>query len=53
MRVTNDDHHLITAGADGTLILYEIKDKEARGMKLREGFSSFADEVLVTREEMV
>ena len=28
MRVTNDDQNLITAGKDGTLIVFDIKDKE-------------------------
>ena len=55
MMVTHDDMNLITAGVDGTIIIYEIRDKEARGMKLsmREGFPQFSDEVLVTKDEMV
>jgi len=54
MRVTDDDLHLITAGNDGCIIIYEIKDKEARGRKFSrtEGYPNFSDEVLVTREEM-
>ena len=28
MRVTSDDQNLITAGKDGTLIVFDIKDKE-------------------------
>jgi hypothetical protein len=53
--VTYDDQNLITAGVDGTIIIYEIKDKEARGLKLsmREGFPKFSDEVLVTKDEML
>ena len=39
MEVTNDDMHLITAGRDGCIIIYEIKDKEARGgLRRNEGF---------------
>ncbi len=52
MRVTSDDQYLITAGRDGTIIIYEIKDKDARGLKLKEGFSRPADEILVTRSDL-
>ena len=54
MRVTHNDHYLITAGYDGTIIIYQIKDKEALGQKMstKEPFDTFADEVLVTKEEM-
>ena len=53
MEVTNDDLHLITAGRDGCIIIYEIKDKEARGgLRRNEGFPDFSDEVLVTKEEI-
>lgn len=49
MRVTADDQFLITTGRDGVIIIYEIKDKDARGMKLKEGYSKPSDEILVTR----
>jgi len=53
MEVTNDDLHLITAGKDGCIIIYEIKDKEARGgLRRNEGYPAFSDEVLVTKEEI-
>ena len=53
MEVTNDDLHLITAGRDGCIIIYEIKDKEARGgLRRNEGYPDFSDEVLVTKEEI-
>jgi len=54
MMVTHDDMNLITAGVDGTIVIFEIRDKEARGTKLsmREGFPKFSDEVLVTKDEM-
>lgn len=52
MRVTYDDQYLITAGRDGCLMIFEIKDKEARGMKIKEGFSKPSDEILITRVEL-
>ena len=52
MRVTHDDQFLITAGRDGCLMIFEIKDKEARGMKIKEGFSKNSDEILITRTEL-
>ena len=33
MRVTNDDHYIITAGKDGCVMLFEIKDKEGKKNK--------------------
>ena len=30
LRVTNDDHYLISAGRDGSLMVFEVKDKDAR-----------------------
>jgi len=52
LRVTSDDQYLISAGRDGTVIVFEIKDKDARGLKLKEGFSKPADEILVTRGDL-
>lgn len=52
MRVTHDDHYLITAGKDGVIIVYEIRDKEIRGIKLRDGISKYADEILITKGDL-
>lgn len=52
MRVTYDDQYLITAGKDGCMMIFEIKDKEARGMKIKEGFSKPSDEILITKSEL-
>jgi cilia- and flagella-associated protein 57 len=49
MRITNDDKFLITAGRDGCVLVYEIKDKDARDGKYKEGYSKASDEILVTR----
>lgn len=38
MRITADDQYLITAGRDGVIIVFEIKDKDARGQKNKEGY---------------
>jgi len=51
MRVTHDDQYLITAGKDGVVCVFEIKDKEARGLKLRDGFGGPAQELVVTKKE--
>lgn len=52
LRVTSDDQYLISAGRDGVIIIYEIKDKDARGIKYKEGFSKAADEILVSRPDL-
>lgn len=52
MRVTSDDQYVITAGRDGCVMIFEIKDKEARGMKLKEGFAKNSDEILITKLDL-
>lgn len=52
MRTTYDDQYLITAGRDGCIMFFEIKDKEARGAKLREGFTGEPDEILITKGDL-
>jgi len=52
MRVSFDDNYLITAGKDGCIILFDIKDKEARGSKISYGFTAPADEILITRGDL-
>lgn len=52
LRVTNDDRFIITVGRDGCVMVFEIKDKEARGMKLKDGYVKFSEEVLVTRSDL-
>ncbi|EAS05472.2 WD40 domain protein (macronuclear) [Tetrahymena thermophila SB210] len=52
LRITYDDKYLITAGRDGCIMLFEIKDKDARGMRLKEGYPKNAEEILVTRQDL-
>lgn len=35
LSVTSDDKFLVTAGKDGAVMVFEIRDKEARSDKLR------------------
>jgi len=51
MRITYDDHYIITAGADGCIMVFEIKDREARN-KLRDNYGKYSEEILVTRTDM-
>ncbi len=39
MKVTYDDNYLVTAGGDGCLMIFSIKDKEAKGSKFKDGFT--------------
>ena len=52
MRATFDDQCLVTAGKDGCIMVFEIKDKEAKGLKLRDGFVGVPDEILITRGDL-
>lgn len=49
MKITSDDKFLITAGKDGCVMVFEIKDKDARDGKFKDGYSSHSNEILVTR----
>jgi len=37
--MTFDDSYVVSAGRDGCIMLHEIKDKETRGVKMRETFT--------------
>jgi hypothetical protein len=52
MRISHDDRYLITSGRDGCIMVYEIKDKDARGGKYKEGYSKPSEEILVTRADL-
>jgi hypothetical protein len=51
LSVTSDDKYLITAGKDGALMVFEIRDKEARSDKLREVLP-ISNEILITKTDM-
>jgi len=51
MCVTFDDSFVFTAGNDGTIVIYEIMDKEMRIKIDKEGIGmQFAEEFLMPRE---
>lgn len=54
IRITFDDSYIFSAGQDGALIIYEIKDKDNRSLKKeKEGYGlPFAEEILITKAEI-
>ena len=54
IRITYDDTFIFSAGQDGSLIIYEIRDKDFRSLKReKEGNSlTFAEEILITKSEI-
>ena len=54
IRITFDDTYIFTAGQDGSLIIYEIRDKDFRSLKReKEGYGlPFAEEILITKAEI-
>jgi cilia- and flagella-associated protein 57 len=52
LRLSSDDQYLISAGRDGCLMVFEVKDKEVRGMKLKDGFQRPSEEILITRADL-
>lgn len=49
--MTSDDKFLVTAGKDGMVMVFEIRDKEARSDKLREVLP-ISNEILITKTDM-
>ena len=41
IRITFDDSYIFTAGEDGLLIIYEIRDKEGKMKREKVDFESF------------
>ncbi len=49
--VTGDDRYLISAGKDGAVMIFEIRDKEARSDKLKEVLP-VSNEILITKNDL-
>lgn len=49
--VTADDKFLVTSGRDGALMVFQIRDKEARSDKLREVLP-ISNQILITKTDM-
>lgn len=54
IRITYDDTYIFSAGQDGSLVIYEIRDKDFRSLKReKEGYGlPFAEEILITKSEI-
>lgn len=51
MRVTSDDKYVVSAGKDGCLMIFEVRDKEAKGDKIKENYV-FSNDVLVVKSDL-
>lgn len=52
MKVSFDDNYLFTASKDSTIIIYEIKDKEAKVRLDKDGLGmQFSEEFLMAQDE--
>lgn len=53
MRLSFDNNYLMTGGQDGLLIIHDIKDRDPRGAKAREGVGlPFSEEILVNKQDI-
>jgi cilia- and flagella-associated protein 57 len=54
MKLSFDNNFLFTSGADGLLIIHDIKDRDPRGAKAqREGLGlPFSEEILVDKQDI-
>jgi len=53
MRLSFDNNYLMTGGQDGLLIIHDIKDRDPRGAKAREGVVlPFSEEILVDKQDI-
>ena len=46
-----DDQYLFSAGDDGSLFVFRVQDKDARGLK-RDRDLSYAEEILITKSDL-
>lgn len=51
MKLSCDDQYLLSVGEDGTLLCFNVTDKEGRMLK-RDKESTLAEEVLITRSDL-
>lgn len=52
MRISFDNNFLFTAGKDGTLMIYDIKDRDPRGGVIKRDFGGvlqFSEEILTEK----
>ncbi len=50
IRITFDDSYIFTAGEDGLLIIYEIRDKEGKMKREKDGSGiHFSEEFLISK----
>ena len=54
MKLSYDNNYLFSVGADGALIIHDVKDRDPRGAQRdREGLAlPFSDEILTERTEI-
>ncbi len=52
MKLTHDDRYLITAGRDGCVLLFDVKDPDTRREVHHSGFNAFADQILVSKTDI-
>jgi hypothetical protein len=53
MRLSYDNNYLFTGGQDGLVIIHDIKDRDPRGSKTREGLGlPFSEEILVDKQDI-
>jgi len=55
MRISYDNNYLFTAGRDGTLCIFDIKDKDPRGGIIKRDFGTqlqFSEEILTEKSDM-
>ena len=46
-----DDQYLFSAGDDGSMFVFRVQDKDARGLK-RDRDLSYAEEILITKSDL-
>ena len=46
-----DDQYLFSAGDDGSMFVFRVQDKDARGLK-RDRDISYAEEILITKSDL-
>ena len=52
MRLSYSNHHLLTVGKDGCLIIHDVKDRDLKGKSRQRECLPFSDEILTKKQEI-
>lgn len=52
MKITYDDQYLVTVSEDACVMLWKLRDQEARGVSKRDKDIGWTEEILITKSDL-